>query len=52
LVYKNETEPVADYYKQQGKFEAIKGIGTVEEIFDALSVLVETEISAQSVSAQ
>ena len=52
LVYKNETEPVADYYKQQGKFEAIKGIGTVDEIFDALSTLVETEIGAQSVSAQ
>lgn len=52
LVYKNETEPVADYYKQQGKFEAIKGIGTVEEIFSALSVLIETQISAQLLSAQ
>jgi adenylate kinase len=52
-VYKGETEPVADYYKQYGKFEAIKGIGTVDEIFDALSTLVETEIAAQqSVSAQ
>ena len=52
LVYKNETEPVAGYYKQQGKFEAIKGIGTVEEIFSALSVLIETQISAQLLSAQ
>ena len=52
LVYKNETEPVADYYKQLGKFEAIKGIGTVEEIFDALTTLIETEIAAQAVSAQ
>ena len=42
LVYKNETEPVADYYKQQGKFEAIKGIGTVEEIFDAIVTVIDT----------
>jgi adenylate kinase len=52
-VYKDETEPVADYYKHQGKFEAIKGIGTIDEIFNALSILIETEIAAQqSVSAQ
>ena len=52
-VYKDETEPVADHYKQQGKFEAIKGIGTIEEIFSALSRLIETEMTAQqSVSAQ
>jgi len=52
-VYKNETEPVADYYKQQRKFQAIEGIGTVDEIFNALSLLIQTEISAQqSVSAQ
>ena len=52
-VYKDETEPVADYYKQQGKFEAIKGIGTIDEIFNALGSLIETEIAAQqSVSAQ
>jgi adenylate kinase len=49
LVYKNETEPVADYYKEQGKFIAIKGIGTVEEIFEALSTSIETEMAAQQV---
>jgi adenylate kinase len=53
LVYKNETEPVADYYREQGKFIAIKGIGTIDEIFDALSTAIETEIATQqSVSAQ
>lgn len=53
LVYKNETEPVAHYYKQQGKFEIIKGIGTVEEIFEALSLVIKTEMAAQPfVSAQ
>ncbi len=47
-VYKNETEPVADYYRQQGKFEAIKGVGSVDEIFEALSSCIEAEIAAQS----
>ena len=51
-VYKDETEPVADHYKQQGKFEAIKGIGTIDEIFNALSTLIEAEMNTQQVSAQ
>lgn len=52
-VYKDETEPVADHYKQQGKFEAVRGVGTIDEIFNAISTLIETEIAAQqSISAQ
>lgn len=47
LVYKNETEPVADYYKEQDKFISIKGIGTIDEIFAALSLAIETEMAAQ-----
>ena len=47
LVYKNETEPVADYYKEQDKFISIKGIGTIDEIFAALSLAIEAEIEAQ-----
>ena len=52
-VYKNETEPVADHYKQLGKFEAVRGVGTIDEIFDAVSTLIETNIAAQqSMSAE
>src|SRR5215213_1595931 len=52
-VYKNETEQVADYYKHQDKFETVKGVGTVDEIFQALSSCIESEMAAkQSVSAQ
>ena len=52
-VYKHETEPVAEYYKHQDKFETVKGVGTVNEIFDALSNCIESEMDAkQSVSAQ
>jgi adenylate kinase len=46
-VYKDETEPVAYYYKHQDKFEAIHGIGTVEEIFQAVSTLIEAEITSE-----
>jgi len=52
-VYKHETEPVADYYKNHNKFETVKGVGTVNEIFETLSNCIESEMDAkQSVSAQ
>lgn len=36
-VYKAETEPVAEYYADQDKLERIKGVGSIDEIFEALS---------------
>jgi adenylate kinase len=36
LVYSRETAVVADYYKVQGKYEAINGMGTIEDIFNRL----------------
>jgi adenylate kinase len=41
-VYKNETEPVAGYYDEQDKLEKINGIGTVDQIFEAVSNALET----------
>ncbi len=35
-VYRNETEPVRDYYMAQNKYTGINGIGTIDEIFDRL----------------
>ncbi len=35
-VYRNETEPVRDYYMDQKKYTGINGIGTIDEIFDRL----------------
>lgn len=53
-VYKKETEPVADHYKQQNKLEIIHGVGSVDDIFKAISTSISAEIAAahQSVSAQ
>ena len=47
-VYNKDTAAVAEHYKALGKFEAIKGEGTVEEIFEALSNAIESQMLAQS----
>jgi adenylate kinase len=41
-VYNRETAPVADFYKAQGKYRGIAGMGSVEEIFDRLCAAVNT----------
>jgi adenylate kinase len=52
-VYKNETEAVAGHYKEQGKFEKIRGEGSVDEIFQALSSCIDQELASKpAVSAQ
>lgn len=43
-VYNNETTPVANYYKDQNKFNSVKGIGSIEEIFNSLSKIVNTHL--------
>jgi adenylate kinase len=40
-VYKNETMPVKDFYKSQGKYKAIDGIGTIDEISNRLYEAIE-----------
>ncbi|MBD0365785.1 MAG: adenylate kinase [Flavisolibacter sp.] len=49
-VYKNETEPVAEYYKQQDKLQVIKGEGSIEDILAALVSCIEAEMAAQQQS--
>lgn len=41
-IYKEQTEVVEHYYANQGKFVAIDGVGTVEEIFDRLCQAIDT----------
>ena len=35
-VYKNETIPVLNHYKNQNKYHSIDGHGTIENIFDSI----------------
>jgi adenylate kinase len=52
-IYHAETAPCAAYYDELGKFEVIKGVGTVEEIFESISASIASEMALkQSVSAQ
>jgi hypothetical protein len=39
--YHNKTAAVADYYKQFNKVVHVKGVGSVEDIFDALSAEID-----------
>lgn len=39
--YHAKTEPLIDYYKKQEKYHEIDGEGTIEEIFDKISLLIE-----------
>ena len=32
-VYENETAPVMDFYKSEGVFTAINGVGSIDDIF-------------------
>lgn len=41
--YNNKTTPVAEYYRQQGKFVSIEGVGEIENIFGAICEAVEKE---------
>lgn len=34
--YNSKTAPLVDYYSAQGKFKSIKGIGSIDEIFESL----------------
>lgn len=52
IVYKKETEPVAEHYEQMGRLTRIKGEGSVDDIFDALSSCIVEEFNQlQSESA-
>lgn len=40
-VYKSETTPVFDYYAQAGKSHSVNGIGSISEIFQRLSNIMD-----------
>ncbi len=40
-VYKEETLPIANYYKMQNKFHSINGIGSIEDIAHNISQVIQ-----------
>lgn len=39
-VYQDQTEPLVEYYKKQGKFAAVDGEGTMDDIFRRIQAVV------------
>ncbi|MBP5687497.1 MAG: adenylate kinase [Muribaculaceae bacterium] len=40
-VYYNQTSPLQEFYKEKGLYHAIKGIGTIEDIFDDIKTAID-----------
>ena len=40
-IYNEQTAIVADYYSAQGKYEAVNGVGTLDEVFDRICAVIE-----------
>ncbi|MDB5131666.1 MAG: adenylate kinase [Mucilaginibacter sp.] len=40
--YNDKTAPVAGFYKDQHKFKSINGIGSIDEIFDAIASVISS----------
>ena len=43
-VYNAQTAVVADHYKAQGKYEAVPSLGTIEEVFERISEVIDRHI--------
>jgi len=41
IEYNTKTAPVAEYYRQQGKFQKVDGIGSIDEIFNEICQVIE-----------
>ncbi len=40
-VYRRQTEPLIEYYKNKGKFESVHGTGTIDEIFNSICEVID-----------
>lgn len=45
-VYNAQTAVVAEYYSKQNKYAAINGLGTMDEVFDRISEVIDAAIKA------
>lgn len=46
-VYNNETSPVAEHYKKAKKFQAVKGEGSVDDIFERLCEVIDKRMKKE-----
>ncbi len=41
-VYNSETAPVIEFYEKQGKYRPVKGMGTIDDIFERLGKAIDS----------
>ncbi|MGQ1787296.1 MULTISPECIES: adenylate kinase [unclassified Saccharicrinis] len=41
-VYETQTKPVIDFYKKKRVYKSIKGVGSIEEIFESISEAIDS----------
>jgi adenylate kinase len=44
-VYEDQTTPVMDYYKAAGKYRGVDGIGSIEEIYQRITSVLESRLA-------
>jgi adenylate kinase len=44
LVYQQQTAPLVNYYKAQGRLRTVRGVGSVSAIFKSVTDIIETQI--------
>lgn len=42
VVYKTQTFPILDYFKQHGKLQSLNGVGTIDEIFEKVEKIIDS----------
>ncbi|MCD4746895.1 MAG: adenylate kinase [Bacteroidales bacterium] len=40
-IYNNQTKPLIDFYKKQDKFQAVYGVGSIDDIFNNLCKVID-----------
>ncbi len=43
VVYHTQTAPLVDFYKKDGSYEYIKGIGTIDSIFESICTAIDAK---------
>lgn len=43
-VYNDQTQPLIEFYRNKGKYRSVKGIGTIDEIFDSICEVIDSSI--------
>ncbi len=43
-IYNNQTQPLIDFYKTKKKFQSLRGIGGIEEIFTGICKIIDQQI--------